>query len=73
MIIAMLLGSSAQAGALDRGKWIEQTARASKTCLANFGRNSVKQRVTITLTVWRIKITKQWTPALATASLPIVF
>jgi hypothetical protein len=36
MIIAMLLGSSPQAGALDRAKWIEQTARASKTCLAKF-------------------------------------
>jgi hypothetical protein len=36
MIIAMLLGSIAQAGALERGKWIEQTSRASKACLAKF-------------------------------------
>jgi len=36
LIIAMLLGSIARAEALDRGKWIEQTARASKTCLAKF-------------------------------------
>jgi hypothetical protein len=36
MIIAMLLGSIAQAGAIDRGKWIEQTSRASKACLAKF-------------------------------------
>jgi len=36
LIIAMLLGSIARAEALDRGKWIEQTARASKACLAKF-------------------------------------
>jgi hypothetical protein len=36
MMIAMLLGSIAQAGAIDRGKWIEQTSRASKACLAKF-------------------------------------
>lgn len=36
LIIAMLLGSIAQAEALDRGKWIEQTAVASKSCLAKF-------------------------------------
>ena len=36
LIIAMLLGSISQAEALDRGKWIEQTARANKTCLAKF-------------------------------------
>ena len=32
----MLLGSIAQAEALDRDKWIEQTARASKVCQAKF-------------------------------------
>jgi hypothetical protein len=36
LIIAMLLGSIARAEALDRGKWIEQTSRASKACLARF-------------------------------------
>jgi hypothetical protein len=36
LIIAMLLGSIAQAKALDRDKWIEQTARASKACHAKF-------------------------------------
>ena len=32
----MLLGSIAQAEALDRDKWIELTARASKACHAKF-------------------------------------
>jgi hypothetical protein len=36
LIIAMLLGSIAQAGAIDRGKWIERTARANKACLTKF-------------------------------------
>ncbi|WP_298260517.1 hypothetical protein [Bradyrhizobium sp.] len=36
LIIAMLLGGVAHAQALDRGKWIEQTARASKACQAKF-------------------------------------
>jgi len=36
LVIAMLLGSISQAEALDRGNWIEQTARANKTCLAKF-------------------------------------
>lgn len=36
LIVAMLLGSIARAEALDRGKWIEQTARASKACQAKF-------------------------------------
>lgn len=36
LIIAMLLGSIHQAEALDRDKWIEQTARASKACQAKF-------------------------------------
>jgi hypothetical protein len=36
LIIAMLLGVIDQAEALDRGKWIEQTAKASKTCQAKF-------------------------------------
>jgi hypothetical protein len=38
LIIAMLLGSTpfAQAEPLDRAKWVEQTARASKSCLAKF-------------------------------------
>ena len=36
LIIAMLIGWIAQAGAIDRNKWIEQTARASKACLAKF-------------------------------------
>jgi hypothetical protein len=36
LVIAMLLGSISQAEALDRGKWIEQTARANKACLAKF-------------------------------------
>ncbi len=36
LIIATLLGWIDQAGALDRGKWIEQTARASKACQAKF-------------------------------------
>jgi len=36
MTIAMLLGSIPQADALDRGKWIEQTSRAGKACLAKF-------------------------------------
>jgi hypothetical protein len=36
--IAMLLGSTflAQAETLDRNKWVGQTARANKTCLAKF-------------------------------------
>ena len=74
LIIAMSLGSISQAEALDRGKWIEQTARANKKLASpNFGRNSVKQRATITLTVCRIKLTKQSIPVLATANFPIVF
>jgi hypothetical protein len=36
LIVAMLLGSIAQGEAIDRAKWIEQTARASKACLAKF-------------------------------------
>ena len=36
LIIAMLIGWIAQAEAIDRNKWIEQTARASKACLAKF-------------------------------------
>lgn len=36
LIIGMLLGSTTQAGALDRSTWIGQTARASKACLAKF-------------------------------------
>jgi hypothetical protein len=39
LIIAMLLGSIIQAEALDRDKWIEQTARASKACHAKFRQN----------------------------------
>jgi hypothetical protein len=36
LILAMVLGSIAQTVALDRGKWIEQSARASRSCLAKF-------------------------------------
>ena len=38
LIIAMLLESTflAQAETLDRSKWVGQTARANKTCLAKF-------------------------------------
>jgi hypothetical protein len=38
LIIAMLLGSTllAQAEPVDRDKWVQQTARASKSCLAKF-------------------------------------
>jgi hypothetical protein len=38
LIIAMLLGPTAfsQAEPLDRDKWIGQTARANKSCLAKF-------------------------------------
>lgn len=38
LIIAMLLGSTflTQAEPLDRDKWVGQTARANKTCLAKF-------------------------------------
>jgi hypothetical protein len=38
MVIAMLLGSTllAQAEPIDRDKWITQTARANKSCLAKF-------------------------------------
>ena len=38
LIIAMLLGSAvlAQGEPLDRDKWVGQTARANKTCLAKF-------------------------------------
>jgi hypothetical protein len=36
LIIAMLLGSIAHAETLDRGKWVEQTGRASKSCLTKF-------------------------------------
>ena len=38
LVIAMLLGSTllAQAEPIDRDKWIAQTARASKSCLAKF-------------------------------------
>ncbi len=38
LIIAMLLASIDQAEALDRDKWIEQTARANKACQAKFRR-----------------------------------
>ena len=44
LIIAMLLGSIARAEALDRGKWIEQTARASKACLAKFRQKFGEER-----------------------------
>jgi len=38
LVIAMLLGSTlfAQAEPIDRDKWIAQTGRASKSCLAKF-------------------------------------
>jgi hypothetical protein len=36
LIIAMLLASIDRAEALDRGKWIEQTARADRVCQAKF-------------------------------------
>jgi len=36
LIVAMLLGSISQAGSLDRDKWIEQTSRANRACLAKF-------------------------------------
>src|SRR5271169_271365 len=38
LIIAMLLGSTflVQAEPLDRDKWVGQTARANKSCLAKF-------------------------------------
>ena len=38
LIIAMLLGSTclARAQPLDRGKWVGQTGKASKSCLAKF-------------------------------------
>jgi hypothetical protein len=38
LIIAILLGSTplVQAEPLDRAKWVEQTGRASKSCLAKF-------------------------------------
>jgi len=38
LIIAMLLGSTpfVQAEPLDRDKWVEQTGRASKSCLSKF-------------------------------------
>ena len=38
LVIAMLLGSTllAQAEPIDRAKWIAQTGRASKSCLAKF-------------------------------------
>ena len=36
LIVAMLLGSISQAGSLDRDKWIEQTSRANRACLAEF-------------------------------------
>ena len=38
LIIAMLLGSTllAQAEPLERRKWVEQSGRASKSCLAKF-------------------------------------
>lgn len=36
LIIAMLLGGVVQAEAIDRDKWIGQTARANKACQAKF-------------------------------------
>jgi hypothetical protein len=36
LITAMLLGSIAQAQALERDKWIAQTARADRACHAKF-------------------------------------
>jgi len=38
LVIAMLLGSTllAQAEPIDRDKWIAQTGKASKSCLAKF-------------------------------------
>jgi hypothetical protein len=36
LIIAMLVGSTLLAQALDRDKWVGQTGRANKTCLAKF-------------------------------------
>jgi hypothetical protein len=38
LIVAMLLGSTlvADAEPPDRGKWVQQTGRASKSCLAKF-------------------------------------
>ncbi len=36
LIIATLLGWINQAGAIDRDKWIGQTAKASKVCQAKF-------------------------------------
>ena len=36
LIVAMLLGSIAQVEAIDRDKWIGQTARANKACQAKF-------------------------------------
>lgn len=36
LIVAMLLGLIDQAAAIDRGKWIEQSAKASKACEAKF-------------------------------------
>ena len=44
LVIAMLLGSTllAQAEPIDRDKWIAQTGRASKSCLAKFLRIAKK-------------------------------
>ena len=38
LIIAMLLASIGQVRALDRARWIEQTARADRSCQAKFRR-----------------------------------
>jgi hypothetical protein len=50
LIIAMLLWSMflAHAEPLDRDKWVQQTGRATKSCLAKFVKNLGRLRATIT-------------------------
>ena len=64
LVIAMLLGSTllAQAEPIDRDKWIAQTARASKSCLAKF-----RQKF------GEIKLTKRSMTALAVVIFLTVF
>jgi hypothetical protein len=53
LIIAMFLAPAflAQAEPLDRDKWVGQTARANKSCLAKFRQKFGKRRTAFTLTV----------------------
>ena len=75
LIIAVLFGSTllAQAEPLDRDKWVGQTARANRTCLAKFRGKFGKARTTLTLLAWRIKPTRRSMPVPAIVSFPIVF